>query len=125
MTNQLTSKVFVTISASAYGSHTQGAFVVTAITPSSLSFLPNTVAGGGNTVGTVSFPAPLNQDTVVSLSVLSGAAAVSSIPASVTVSAGSSSANFTVGTNSVSGTTIVKVSAAANGGSRSASFTVR
>ncbi len=123
-TAQVSSAVKVTISATLNGLSKSGSFTVTAITPSALSFSPTTVTGGNNTTGKVSFPSVLTQSTVVTLTVTGGASAVASIPQSVTVPAGSASATFPVTTNSVGSSTKVTVSAAANGGSKSASFTV-
>ncbi len=124
-TNQLTAAVKVTISVKANGTTKNGYFTVTAIMPSSFSFAPSTVTGGNMTVGTVSFPASVNQDTVVTLAIVSGASAVASIPGTVTVTAGTSSTTFAVGTNPVSASTAVKISATANGGTKTSSFTVK
>jgi hypothetical protein len=109
--------------ATANGVSKTGLFTVSADRPSSLFFSPNPVAGGNNTLGTVGFPVPVSSDTVVNLSLIQGGTAVTSIPASVTVLSGTSSAQFTVGTNSVS--TQVKISASANGGSKTATLTVQ
>jgi hypothetical protein len=123
-TNQLTSPIKVKISATLNGVTKTAFFTVSAITPSALSFSPTSVAGGGTTTGKVTFPAALAQSTVVSLTINSGAPAVSSIPASVTVPAGNASATFIVNTKGVSATTTVKISATANGGTKSATFSV-
>jgi hypothetical protein len=124
-TVQLSSSVKVTVSATLNGLARSGAFVVSAITPSALSFSPTTVTGGTNTTGKVTFPAVLTQDTVVTLAVTAGSSAVAAIPSTVTVSAGTASATFPVTTNHVSATTTVTVSASANGAVRSANFTVK
>lgn len=123
-TNQMTAKTGVTISASANGTLKKATFTVTAITPSALSFVPNPVVGGNTTIGTVSFPETLAQDTVVNLVVVSGANAVASIPSSVTVAAGTTSATFNVVTNPVTTATTVQVSASANGGAKGGTFRV-
>jgi hypothetical protein len=123
-TNQMTVSTKVKISATLNGGTKNFIFTVSPITPSSLAFSPTTFTGGGTTTGTVKFPAAVNQDTVVTLTVTSGVAAVNSIPANLTVFAGNSQASFTVVTNTVSASTKVTVSAASNGGSKSASFTV-
>jgi hypothetical protein len=123
-TNQVTVSTKVTFSAAANGLKKTGSFTVSPIIPTSLGFVPSSVTGGSSTTGTVGFPAPLNQDTVVSLTVVSGAGAVASIPANVTVTAGNSRASFTVVTNPVGAKTTVKVSAKANGGAKTATFTV-
>lgn len=123
-TNQMTAKTGVTISASANGTLKKATFTVTAITPSALSFVPNPVVGGNTTIGTVSFPETLAQDTIVNLVVVSGANAVASIPSSVTVAAGTTSATFNVVTNPVTTATTVQVSASANGGAKGGTFRV-
>ncbi len=124
-TNQLSTTTHVTIAATLNGVTKNGTLTVNAITPSKLAFLPATVSGGSSTVGTVSFPQTLVQDTIVNLSVLSGAAAVASMPSSVTAPAGSSSATFNVLTNSVATATTVKVSASANGVAKTSTFKVQ
>lgn len=124
-TVQLSSSVKVTLSATLNGLTKSGVFTVTAIMPSGLSFLPATITGGTTTTGKVTFPAALTQDTTVTLAVIAGSSAISSIPPTVTVSADSSSATFPVSTNSVSATTTVTVSATANGGTRSTNLTVK
>jgi hypothetical protein len=124
VTNQITADTRVTISATANGTTAKGAFTVKAVVPSSLSFAPNAVPGGNQTTGTVVFPETLLQDTVVNLVVVSNAAVVASMPASVTASAGTSSVNFTVFTNAVASSIFVKVSASANGGTKTSSFKV-
>jgi hypothetical protein len=123
-TNQLTATTRVTISAVVNGATKKGTFTVKAITPSGLSFAPTAVSGGNSTSGTVSFSQTLAQDTVVTLAVVSGATAVASMPSSVTASAGSSSVNFNVLTNAVISSTTVKISASANGGTKTGSFKV-
>jgi hypothetical protein len=123
-TNQVTVSTAVQISATA-GVVKKATFTATPIIPSSVSFLPSTVTGGNGTTGSVVFPAPLSQNTVVSLAITSGAGAVASIPANITVTAGSSKGTFPVVTNTVGATTTVKVSATANGGSKTGSFTVK
>jgi hypothetical protein len=123
-TNQLTATTRVTISAVVNGATKKGTFTVKAITPSGLSFAPTAVSGGNSTSGTVSFSQTLAQDTVVTLAVVSGATAVASMPSSVTASAGSSSVNFHVLTNAVISSTTIKISASANGGTKTGSFKV-
>ena len=124
-TNVLSATTLVKISATANGTVKAYSFSVTANILSAFTFSPTTVTGGGTTTGTVTFPAAVNVDTIVSLTVASGAAAVNTIPPSVTVPAGSASANFGVLTNPVGAATTVKVSATANGNTRSATFTVK
>jgi hypothetical protein len=123
-TNQITVSTKVTISASANGVTKKVTFTVSAITPSSLSFSPTSITGGNSTTGTVKFPAALSQNTIVTLNVVSGAAAVASIPANITVTAGTAQGSFIVTTNPVGAKTTVSISASANGGTKSATFTV-
>jgi hypothetical protein len=64
-------------------------------------------------------------DTVVDLAVVSGGSAVASMPASITVPAGSASGTWTVVTAPVASTTAVQISATANGGSKTGTLTVK
>jgi hypothetical protein len=123
-TNQITANTVVKISATFKGVTKTGSLTVTAIVPSALSFSPTSVAGGATTTGKVTFPAPLSQNTVVTLAVVSGGSAIASIPASITVPAGNASGTFVVNTKAVGATTTVKVSATANKGTKSATFSV-
>lgn len=124
VTANVSSKTTVQVSAAFNSSTKTASLTVTANTPSSLKFSPTSVAGGGSSTGTVALAATAAADITVSLTVTSGSAAVASIPASVTVPAGSSSTTFTLVTASVSSLTVVKVSAAANGVSKTGSLTV-
>ena len=123
-TNALSVPTQVKISASANGTVRYVIFTVSANTPSSLVFSPTSILGGNSTTGTVTFFAPVSADTPVTLAVLAGSSAVASIPPSVTVPQGSSSANFSVVTNQVTAQTTVKISASANGGTKTNTFTV-
>jgi glucose/arabinose dehydrogenase len=91
--------------------------------PSSLSANPATVAGGASSTGTVvlSGPAP-GSGAIVALS--SGNPAVASVPESVTVAAGATSADFAITTFAVSGDTPVSLSASYGGGSAGTTVTV-
>ncbi|SRR5581483_6856682 len=88
-----------------------------------VSFSPKSTFAGSVT-GTVTMNAAVPTDTQVALTVLAGSAVVTSIPPSVTVPAGFSTAPWTVTVHSVSANTQVKVKAAANGTSKTAAFTV-
>ena len=123
-TNQLTATTRVTISASANGATKKGSLTVKAITLSGIRFAPTSVSGGNSTTGTLSFSQTLAQDTIISLAAVSGGTAVASTPSSVTASAGSSSVSFNVLTNPVMSSTTVKISASANGGTKTGSFKV-
>lgn len=84
---------------------------------------PSTVTAGGSAQGTVSLnnPAPSGGATVTLSSSLPSAA---SVPASVVVPAGTSSATFTVTTGSVSAQATATITAAYNNTSRSANLTI-
>ena len=117
----------VTIRAT-YGGSTQSA--VLSVTPpaapqtptlSALTLNPTAVTGGASAQGTVTLSAPAQAATVVSLS---SASTLATVPASVTVAAGSTSATFNVTTRTVASATAVTVSAASGGVTRSATLTI-
>jgi thermitase len=90
---------------------------------SSLSLNPTSVVGGNSSTGTVTLTAPApSGGFVVNLS--SSNTSVATVPSSVTVPAGATSANFTVATNPVSSVTSVTITAAAGGITRTATLTV-
>ncbi|HEX7890075.1 MAG TPA: hypothetical protein VF522_12010 [Ramlibacter sp.] len=91
-------------------------------TLSSLALSPTTVTGGASVTGTVTLTgaAPAGGASVV----LSDNASAIVTPASVTVPAGATSANFTVTTAGVSAATTGAVTASFGGVSKSASLTV-
>ena len=91
-------------------------------TLSAISLSPATVVGGNTSQGTVTLTsAAPSGGTVVSLS--SSNTSVATVPASVTVSAGSTSRTFTVTTSSVSSSTPVTITGSA-GATRTASLSV-
>lgn len=94
-----------------FGSSSQSAFI-TVQTPSLFSFVvnPRTVQGGNNTLGTVTLngPAPAG-GAVVTLQSLNPA--VVQVPASITVPAGATSAQFTITTSPVQSQQSVSVRA--------------
>jgi hypothetical protein len=91
------------------------------VTVSALSLNPSTVTGGSSSTGKVMLSAQVQTSTVVALAPNNSAATV---PSSVTVAAGASSANFTVNTTQVSVTTSATITATLNSSSRSASLTI-
>ena len=123
-TNVVSASTQVKISATANGATKNAFFTVLPPVPSSLTFNPSSVTGGNSSTATVGFPVPVIRDTVVTLAIVSGASGVASIPSTVTVTQGNSSANFTVVTKQVSAKTTVTVSATANGGTKTNTFTV-
>lgn len=92
------------------------------VTLTGLSLSPTTVLGGGTSVGTVTLSgaAPAN-GFVVSLSKNSN---VASLPASVTVPSGQTSANFTVNTTTVNVATNVNITASKSPQSFTATLSV-
>jgi hypothetical protein len=90
---------------------------------SSLSVNPTSVTGGNSSTGTVTLsgPAPAG-GAIVALS--SSNTTVASVPSSVTVAAGATTATFTVSTSAVASSTVVTISASFSGGTSSASLTV-
>lgn len=112
-TTYVTTTTAVTVSASLGGVTTNAALSVLAptVTVSSVAVSPLTVGGGNPATGTVTLTgAAPTGGAVVALS--SSNASVASVPASVTVPAGATSANFTVTTQSVSSASQITVSAA-------------
>jgi VCBS repeat protein len=106
--------------------------VVVTVTPSApppppalslvgLTLSPGTVTGGNSATGTVTLSATAPAATTVNLASNNTSAAV---PATVTVPAGASSANFTITTVSVTATTSAIISATLNGVTRSATLTI-
>ena len=122
--NVVSANTPIQVSAAVNGASKTSSLTVKANVLSAFTFSPATVVGGASSTGTVTFPVPVNQETTVTLAVVSGAGAVGSIPSSVTVSAGATSAMFTVGTNVVGSQTKVQISASANGSSKTATLTI-
>jgi hypothetical protein len=88
---------------------------------SSLSVNPSSVAGGSSSTGRVILTRTVQTGTAVGLASSSTAATV---PASVTVPAGMSSANFMVNTTQISSQTTATITASLNNTSRSANLTI-
>jgi hypothetical protein len=122
-TSAVATSTLVSISAS-YGGGTQSASL-TVIPPivSSLALSPASVTGGSPSAGTVTLngPAPAG-GAQVTLSSSNTAAAT--VPSSVTIPAGATSATFTVNTSIVVFSTTVTISASYQASSRSANLTV-
>ena len=89
----------------------------------SISLNPTSVVGGNSVTGTVNLTAAApSGGFVVNLS--SSNSSVASVPSSVTVPAGATSANFTVSTGVVSSSTNVTLTASAGSVARTATLTV-
>jgi hypothetical protein len=123
-TNAVSTTTPVTISATLGSTTLKASFTVAPSVPISVTFAPSSVTGGGTSTGQVTFPGPVTADTTVTLIVLSGGAAVASIPPTVTVSANNSSVTFPVVAAAVTTTTTVQVQANANGGSAEGNLSV-
>ncbi len=93
----------------------------TVITLSGLTLSPSSVTGGNSAQGTVILSGAATASTVVSLT---SSNTVATVPASVTVPAGASSASFTITTASVTSTTSATITATLNGVTRSATLTI-
>ena len=123
-TTSVTSSSSATISA-IYGGVTKTAVLTVnapAVTLSTLTLNPTSVVGGASSQGTVTLSgtAP-SGGIVVSLSDDSSA---TSLPASITVPAGSTSANFTVTSSTVTSSTTSNISAVYGGVTKTAALTV-
>jgi len=125
-TRAVSSATSVTITASAGGVSRSATLTVNpspSVTLQSLTISPTSVVGGNSATGTVTLsgPAP-SGGFVVNLS--SSNTNVATVPSTVTVPAGATSANFTISTRAVSSATSVTITASAGGVSRSATLTV-
>jgi hypothetical protein len=126
-TSAIASSTTDTISAAYAGVTNTASLTVTAAPPppptlSSLSLNPTSVVGGNSSTGTVTLsgPAPTG-GAQVALSSNNGAA---SVPSSVTVPGGATTATFPVNTTTVATSTPVTISATYSGATRTASLTV-
>jgi thermitase len=90
---------------------------------SSISLNPSTVVGGNPSTGTVYLTAPA-QSGGFTVQLSSSNPSVASVPSSVTVPQGQTSANFTVTTTRVTSQTTVTITASAQGVTRQATLTV-
>src|SRR6267154_1455263 len=90
-------------------------------TLSSIGLNPTSVTGGSPSTGTITLSGPAASGASV---YLSSSASAATVPASVTVAAGASSANFTVNTTSVTTSTVVTITGSYGGASKTASLTV-
>ncbi|MCX7992782.1 MAG: S8 family serine peptidase [Fimbriimonadales bacterium] len=116
----------VTITASAGSVSRQATLTVnpasTSVTLDSLTIQPTSVIGGRTATGTVRLTAPAPAGGAVVQ--LRSSSTRASVPSSVTVPAGATSANFTITTRSARTITTVTITATYNGVSRSAQLTI-
>src|SRR5882762_382896 len=125
-TSSVTASTSVTISASYAGATKTASLSVApqgSATLSAIALNPMSVTGGAQSTGTVTLsgPAPTGGAAV---SLMSDNTAAATVPASVTVAAGASSATFTVSTSSVAASTPVTIPGSYGGGTKTASLTV-
>jgi subtilase family serine protease len=124
-TTAVTAQTVVTISATCSSTTTKTTTltVVPSPTPLSVTLTPSTVAGGNSSTGTVllSGPAPAGGSVVTLASSLTSSATV---PASLSIPAGTTSGTFTVTTLAQTTTRTATISASLNGLSASAVLTV-
>jgi hypothetical protein len=88
---------------------------------SSLSVNPTSVVGGNSSTGTVTLTGAATANVVVTLSSNNASATV---PPSVTVPQGATTASFSVSTNPVSSSTVATISAVSNGVTKTAALTI-
>jgi hypothetical protein len=122
-TDVVAASATVTLSAT-YGSGSAftSLIVLPAVTLASLTLNPTSVVGGNTSTGTVTLSAAPSANASVTLT--SSNTAVATVPASVTVPAGTTSASFAVTTNSVGASTAVTISGSFGGVTQSANLTV-
>jgi len=99
-----------TITANSGGSIKSATLTVTAPVLSSLSLSPSTVVGGAGSTGTVKLTGAAPSGGI-SVSLSSSNPSVATVPSSVTVASGESSATFNIDTASVSNSTSVSIAA--------------
>jgi len=92
-------------------------------TLSSIALNPMSVTGGSPSTGTVTLSGPAPSGGAA-LSLSSDNTAAATVPASVTVAYGATSATFTVSTSTVTASTPVTITASYSGGTKAASLTV-
>src|SRR5205814_1530806 len=90
-----------------------------------VAFAPARVKGGEASTGTVTLEAAPVADLTVRLSIAAGGSVVSSLPATVTIPAGSTSAPFTLATRSATTLTTVQISATTDQGAATGSLDVQ
>jgi probable HAF family extracellular repeat protein len=126
-TSAVTTTQSATISASYGGTTLSATLSVTpqgsgSVSLASLSLNPTSVKGGDSSQGTVTLSGAPSANTSVSLS--SGNTSVATVPGSVIVKAGSTSATFTITTQKVSNSTNVTITATQGSVAKSAVLTV-
>jgi hypothetical protein len=112
-----------TITAGLNGATSTGTLTVTPVLVSTLTVAPTSVTGGTNATGTVKLVSAPTVDTVVTLT--SANTAIVTVPATVTVLKGTTTATFTVTTKKPAAQTVVTLSAVTGGAAKTVSVTVK
>jgi LmbE family N-acetylglucosaminyl deacetylase len=120
-TNSVASHTVVALSAT-FGGTVGASLVVAPLELAELSFDSGSIVGGTNAQGTVTLNGPAAAGTQIALS--SSAPQLASVPASVTIPQGASSATFTVTTPPVATSGAVEVTASWGGTSLTVALTV-
>jgi hypothetical protein len=124
-TSSVTTSTSSTISGSYAGAmQTASLSVTSATTLSSLTLNPTSVVGGNTSQGTVALSAAAPSGGVV-VTLSSSNTTVATVPASVSLAAGATTATFTVSTSSVTTTTSVTISASYSGNTATAVLSVQ
>jgi hypothetical protein len=131
VTKAVSSSTPVTLSATVGAETTQASFTVSPggsgpAAPTSLTFTPTTLLGDGTVsgLGTVTVKNAVSNSTTVNLAIVSGGAAVATMPSTVVVPAGATNATFNVTTKTVAANTALKISATTSAGSATGTLTV-
>jgi Domain of unknown function (DUF4082)/Bacterial Ig-like domain len=121
-TNVVSTPALATVTAT-YGNSMAATLTVNPPIPSSLSANPASVVGGGTSTATVTLngPAPTGGATVA---LSSGNTGVATVPPTVVVNAGATTATFIITTTVVATTTTVSITATYGGSNTSVSLTI-
>ncbi len=122
-TLSVTTSTAVSITAAYSGSSQSATLTVAPLLVSSVTLSPTSVNSGTSSTGTVTLSAAAPSGGAA-VTLTSGNTAAATVPASVTVPAGSTSTTFTVTTLSVTTSTAVSITATYSGSSQSATLTV-
>jgi uncharacterized repeat protein (TIGR03803 family) len=126
-TTSVTSTTTAVITATLGSSSQQASLTINpasgSVTLSSMTLNPTSVSGGNNSTGTVTLTGAAPSGGA-SVTLSSSNTSVATVPSSVTVSAGQTSASFTVRTQRVSSNTNVTISATYSGTTKNATLTV-
>jgi hypothetical protein len=112
-TKSVSANATAVLSATAYGYTKTATLAITPSIPASVALTPNAVVGGAASVGKVTLNGPAGPDGAV-VTLVSSSPKVT-VPASVTVAAGATSANFAVSTSTVPSNISATVRATFNG----------